>query len=166
MDNLKQEAAKCGLKEEELADLAIGGFLSVLKHSEKLQTDNDHSSSSNNSNNDNNAMLEKILEHLGNEASIDLKQYEKIVAKKKGIKLPGSQQLGKLLQLPHHHRNKNKDHDAENTKVMVDTLNNQFEGFTEEKIVIFMKAFIEYIQDEVEEALDVDEILKMPGMAE
>ena len=148
MDELKRQASrKCGLSEE-LADLAIGGYLSVLKHSEKLDA----------------GVVDKILDRLGKEAAINMKQYEKIRAQNSGVieKIPvlGAIFKGKgPIQAKVEER---KDPDAAHTKDMVDLLINAFEGFDEKKLVEFMKVFTEVVQDEVTEAVDIDEVLRMP----
>ena len=144
MDDLKKEAAKYGL-DDDLAELAVGGYLSVLNNSEKVKKAGN--------------LLQQILEFLGDDATINLRQYEKIRAQRKG-RVPKMPIMGALLhgKKPTVHVEK----DAENTKHMIDTLNKQFEGYTEESLVKFMEAFVEYIENEITDAVDIDQVLRMP----
>ena len=74
MDELKTKAARAGISNDDLVDLTVGGCLSVLRNSEQLQGDG--------------SVLKKILECLGDEAVINMKQYEKIKSQNSRSSLP------------------------------------------------------------------------------
>ena len=146
MEDLKDKAAGCGLADRDLADLAIGGYLSVLKHSESLEA----------------GVLDDILAFLGKDGGISMKQYEKNAGH--SIHLPTIHDvpvLGNIFSALTANHGK-KDKDAEHTKAMVDLLIQKFEGFTQENLVKFMKVFVAYVQNEVTAAVDIDSVLKMP----
>ena len=123
MEDLKDKAAGCGLADRDFADLAIGGYLSVLKHSESLEA----------------GVLDDILAFLGKDGGISMKQYEKNAGH--SIHLPTIHDvpvLGNIFSALTANHGK-KDKDAEHTKAMVDLLIQKFEGFTQENLVKFMK---------------------------
>ncbi|CAB9507373.1 expressed unknown protein [Seminavis robusta] len=136
MDHLLSKAGKCGL-DSDLADLAIGGFLHVLKVSEQEEE----------------AALKPILDYLGDDARINLKQYEKNMDHK-GFAFPTP--IRNLLHKPP----SAKEKDAQHTKQMIDALDRKFEGCSPAKLVKFMKLFIAYLEENVTEAVDLDAVLQ------
>ena len=138
MEDLLDKAPKCGL-DRDLADLAIGGFLHVLKISENQEE----------------AALKPTLDFLGDDARINMKQYDKNMDKGPLLKLP----IRNLLQKPP----TAKEKDAQNTKQMIESLDRKFEGCDPARLVKFMKVFIRYIEQNVTEAVDQDTILHYPA---
>jgi len=150
MEDLRDKAAQCGIDDPNLADLAVGGYLCVLHRSTKLREMEGGDK-----------VLPAILAELGSESKVNMKQYEKIADK--GLSFfSGKKPLAGLFSGLTGIQT-GPDEDAKNTQAMIATLQSKFEGFTEAKLVKFMKAFVAYVQDEVTEAVDIDTILKLPA---
>ena len=153
MEELKTNAIHCGLSEEQ-AELATGGFLSVLKKSKKLEDDD----------------TKKIMESVNAEQA--LKDYDSMAFKaslpkpspmmllpRPAFAPPGPPPpviiniLAKSIK-----KATRKDKDAGNTEDTVKLLKKK--GLEEEGILKFMQVFIGVVEEKA--SIDISEILVLP----